>query len=181
MIWEGSNTISGAAGFGVLRLVDAYQPLTWQQHTYRDWFYDGRDRTTLASDSLAVADAGQFPAGTPNITVVEPLDVDGDGDTDLAVGANGLNGLYKNDGAGQYTKVEAGAFDDQAVNTVSLVSFDADGDGDLDLAESNNGAPNAIYINNGAGLFTRLAGGDFGNAGATRHPRSPRRQRRRHQ
>ncbi len=124
MIWEGGNTFSGAAGFGVLRLVDAYQPMTWQQHSYRDWLDNERERTALASDSLAVAATGQFPAGTANITVVAALDVDGDGDVDLAVGANGINGLYKNDGAGSYARVEAGAFDDAAANTVNLAALD---------------------------------------------------------
>ncbi|HSN76473.1 MAG TPA: sugar-binding protein [Anaerolineae bacterium] len=165
MIWEGGNTFSGAAGFGVLRLVDAYQPASWQQHTYRDWFYNQRDRTAPAGDSLAVAGMGQFPSSTASINVVA-LDVDGDGDVDLAVGTGGINALYKNDGAGSYTRVEAGAFDDTAANTITLVALDLDGDGAPDLAESNNGAANAVYRNNGAGVFSRLAGGDFGSAGA---------------
>ncbi len=165
MIWEGDNTVSGAAGFGVLRLVDAYQPASWQQRTYRDWFHNQHDRTTLAGDSLAVAGMGQFPSSTASINVVM-LDVDGDGDIDLAVGGNGVNALYKNDGAGSYTRVEAGAFDDTAANTITLVVLDMDGDGAPDLAESNDGAANAVYRNDGAGIFSRLAGGDFAAAGA---------------
>ena len=165
MIWEGTDTANGAAGFGVMRLVDAFAPFTWQQHTYRDWHDDARSEAVLTTDFFVPAGTGQFPAGTPNRTVVVPLDVDGDGDVDLAVGADGVNGLYKNDGAGQYTRVEAGAFDDHAFNTRNLLALDVEGDGDLDLAEVNAAAANAVYLNDGTGIFTQVDPGGFGTAG----------------
>jgi hypothetical protein len=55
MIWEGTNTWSGAVGFGILRLVDAFAPFSWQQHTYHDWHGDARSDVMLATDILAPA------------------------------------------------------------------------------------------------------------------------------
>ena len=165
MIWEGADTANDAPGFGILRLVDAYEPFSWQQHTYFDWHGDARSDVVPATDFFAPAGTGQFPAGTPSRTVVVPLDVDGDGDVNLAVGADGVNGLYKNDGAGQFTRVEAGAFDDHAFNTRDLLALDVEGDGDLDLAEVNAGAANAVYLNDGTGIFAQVDPGGFGTAG----------------
>lgn len=48
------------------------------------------------------------------------------------------------------------------------LAFDADGDGDLDLAEGNGGGGaerNALFLNNGAGVFIQSAAGEFGLGG----------------
>ena len=61
-------------------------------------------------------------------------DWDGDGDLDLAVGNNGRQPGYKNDG-GVLTSVWTSV---EAVPTLSVAWGDWDGDGDLDLAAGNN-------------------------------------------
>ena len=45
------------------------------------------------------------------------------------------------------------------------MALDVEGDGDLDLAEVNFGAANAVYLNDGTGIFTQVDPGGFGSAG----------------
>ena len=47
------STTKGMTAICALRLVDAYQPMTWQQHSYRDWLRDTLDRTMLAAGGYA--------------------------------------------------------------------------------------------------------------------------------
>ncbi|HSH01198.1 MAG TPA: VCBS repeat-containing protein, partial [Anaerolineae bacterium] len=78
-------------------------------------------------------------------------DSDGDGDLDLAVGNNGQNELYLNDGKGNFT---LGAFPTDSQDTTSVAWGDIDGDGDLDLAVGNFNQPNQLYRNDNDGNFS---------------------------
>ena len=47
-----------------------------------------------------------------------------------------------------------------------MIAFDVDGDGDVDLAVGNVGnAANALYLNDGAGMFDQAEAGDFDDGG----------------
>lgn len=112
------------------------------------------------------------------------VDLDGDGDQDLAVTAGPGLLLYANDGQGHFTLHETKA---EARGGTSLAAADYDGDGDLDLYvceysdpdsrqqgfpgpvpfhDANNGAPNFLYRNEGGLTFrdaTKAVGLDANN------------------
>ena len=93
---------------------------------------------------------------TDNTRGVAWGDWDGDGDLDLAVGNNGVNRVYENDGLGQ-TGSLAQAWESVDIdNTYSMAWGDWDGDGDLDLAAANFGAADRVYSNDGLGLASSL-------------------------
>ncbi|MEM7309449.1 MAG: VCBS repeat-containing protein [Planctomycetota bacterium] len=106
-----------------------------------------------------VADA--FPELAAASIQVELGDVDGDADLDV-VGFNGLVRLWLNDGAGVF----AGTTGQVPVPTGFAVDgalADLDGDGDLDIAAGLHGgsllaAPDGLYANDGAGVFTDASG-----------------------
>jgi hypothetical protein len=62
-------------------------------------------------------------------------DYDGDADPDLYVLNYGPNALYRNQGGGRFSRIEAGVEDPSW--SVSGAFFDADSDGDLDLYVAN--------------------------------------------
>jgi hypothetical protein len=107
--------------------------------------------------------SGDGPGGPPVFTKTDAFgmgisraaawaDYDGDTDLDLAVGNDGQNYLYTNDGVGSFT--ETAAFG--ALGTRSLMWMDTDGDLDLDLVVGSSGQ-NYIYVNQGGGAFTEVA------------------------
>ncbi|HRZ17224.1 MAG TPA: VCBS repeat-containing protein, partial [Candidatus Hydrogenedentes bacterium] len=76
-----------------------------------------------------------------------PMDVNGDGFMDLAVGNNAIpNELYLNDGRGQFRKVNAGFFGERAVNTCDLTALDVNMDGVPDIVSANVWEPNDMYV-----------------------------------
>ncbi|HEX5051269.1 MAG TPA: VCBS repeat-containing protein [Planctomycetota bacterium] len=98
-----------------------------------------------------------LPAGLLSTSKIVPIDIDGDGDLDLFVSANGMSLLWRNDGNLTFTDVSAnlptnfGYFNDAVV-------ADFDGDGDFDLAASGSalGASyNQMFENQGGGVFTQ--------------------------
>ena len=107
---------------------------------------------------------------------VVSADFDNDGDLDVFF-ANmpsgngsiaGSNALYLNDSSGQFTKLAD--WSDHAGDskkTISAIALDVDNDGDLDLYTVNWGAPNELYINNGAGKMTLEQRGAEGPADDT--------------
>ncbi|MCC6760857.1 MAG: VCBS repeat-containing protein [Chitinophagaceae bacterium] len=97
-------------------------------------------------------------------------DYDNDGDLDLIVTNSNKTGnfLYRNEGAGVFTKITNSpvATDKGASHGCSWA--DIDNDGDLDLYISNDKSYKFLYINDGKGGFTRkndeLVSYDFGNS-----------------
>jgi hypothetical protein len=99
----------------------------------------------------------QFGAGAT--FVVLWADPDNDGDQDMAIGrsSNQQNYLFVNNGNGTFTQTSQFGL----LSTIGLAWADYDLDGDLDMAVGNGilGAvqQNALYINNGNGIYTQQA------------------------
>ena len=128
---------------------------------------------------LSLFDAGDFSDKNGMLSyAINHLDFDRDGDLDLVVGRQQQrNGAFRNDGAGRFSRIDAGDFDDLAGKATDIAVFDADGDGDLDLGVANGDWPyipdaypgtpveptsrNALYLNNGSGLFQLTDAGDL--------------------
>ena len=92
------------------------------------------------------------------------IDIDGDDDLDLFV-ANGnqnnqTNFLYRNEGAGVFTRITEGALVNDVGASIGGTWGDYDNDGDLDVFVSNReGQANFLYRNEGQGAFTRITEG----------------------
>ena len=90
------------------------------------------------------------------------VDLDGDGDLDLVVGAyDGTLRSFANNGAGGFSALTGAAnpFNGIDVGSDSAPSFvDLDGDGDLDLVVGESRGTLRSFANNGAGGFTALTG-----------------------
>ena len=91
-------------------------------------------------------------------------DYDEDGDLDVAV--NGIDGtvnvtsIYRNDGNGTFTALNAG-LTDVAIGSVDWADYDRDGDLDL-LVTGRDGSANPqtiLYRNDGGGNFTEVTAG----------------------
>ncbi|MCB9899493.1 MAG: VCBS repeat-containing protein [Planctomycetes bacterium] len=90
-------------------------------------------------------------------------DVDGDGDVDLLVcnGNDRPNALHLNQGyaqggrLGAFASVQAGDLTSDTKHTYDASFGDVDGDGDLDAIVVNRHQANALYRNDGTGMFTR--------------------------
>ena len=88
-------------------------------------------------------------------------DFDGDGDEDLFLANNGANRLLRNDGGGNYVKLDMvlGGYGDSRAGCWG----DYDDDGDLDLYVVNYGDANVLYRNDD-GAFTDVTDGPLGDA-----------------
>ncbi|MEN7549283.1 FG-GAP-like repeat-containing protein [Rapidithrix thailandica] len=86
------------------------------------------------------------------------VDYDNDNDLDLFVtdyDKNTANLLYENTGNGNFSRIQSGNLVSKSMSTVASSWADYDNDGDLDVALANNiGSQNALYKNEGAGVFT---------------------------
>ena len=96
---------------------------------------------------------------TDATTSIAVGDVNGDEKPDVVFGiGGGANRLHLNlgdPGGDGWDGFSAGASVNAAANaTTAVVLVDVDTDGDLDLIEGNNGQANAVYLNNGHGVFT---------------------------
>ncbi|WP_303720197.1 CRTAC1 family protein, partial [Malonomonas rubra] len=86
-------------------------------------------------------------------------DIDNDGDLDLFVSNYvGRNGLYLNDGTGKFTDVSEQVKNKQQGWGKGPAFGDIDHDGDLDLYEGDCKLANQLYLNDGKGMFTDIAG-----------------------
>lgn len=66
------------------------------------------------------------------------------------------NYLFRNSGSQAFARVTSGVLVSDLAHSVSSSWADIDNDGDLDVLIANNtGKPNALYLNDGAGGFTR--------------------------
>ncbi|MCA8950943.1 MAG: VCBS repeat-containing protein [Planctomycetes bacterium] len=81
-------------------------------------------------------------------------DLDGDGDTDLIIGAAaGATRLLINDGAAHFTAAPTTALPDTGIAVTAVGLGDVDGDGDLDLVEGNSSERALLFLNDGTGNF----------------------------
>ncbi len=85
-------------------------------------------------------------------------DMDLDGDVDLFVTNenNQKENIYRNDGAGVFTKLTTGPLLNDAGNTNSGSWADFDNDGDLDVFLANDQGFNGLFRNDGSFNFTKL-------------------------
>jgi hypothetical protein len=99
-------------------------------------------------------DSGQS-LGKEDSYAVALGDVDGDGDLDLFVANSGPNKVWLNMGNGLYYDSEQ-SLGNSLSQSVALGYLDLDGDLDAFVAntESRADAPNEIWLNNGAGIFS---------------------------
>ncbi|MHC5113007.1 MAG: FG-GAP-like repeat-containing protein [Planctomycetota bacterium] len=128
---------------------------------------EGPDRVaTLINDGSGVYSAGPsaFLGSSSSPQDLVAGDLDGDGDTDLAVAVRDPSGavlIMVNSGAGTFTAGGSFAVGDRPRG---LSIGDIDGDGDLDLACANRDDGTAsVLTNNGSGSFsvqTTAAGGE---------------------
>ncbi|GAA5024895.1 hypothetical protein GCM10011506_08840 [Marivirga lumbricoides] len=90
-------------------------------------------------------------------------DIDGDLDIDLLISGDNRNSkckatLYKNDGAGHFTKVENTPFIGVQLGSIKFVDVDGDADQDVLIAgmDYDELAVTELYANDGQGNFTKM-------------------------
>ncbi len=94
-----------------------------------------------------------LPPGTDLTYTIVHGDLDGDGDTDVVVGARDRLRFYRNEGDGRFTDTTASTL--PAIwDATGLGVADVDGDGDLDLAVAHSGGRLHLLRNGGNGNFT---------------------------
>jgi hypothetical protein len=115
--------------------------------------------------------SGDIATDDPNSEGCAWGDYDNDGDLDLfvAVGLNGNDLLYQNNGDGTFTKVTSGSLVTSGGSSRGCAWGDYDNDGYIDLFISNEqGQNNFLFHNNGDGTFAKVASGkivtDGGNS-----------------
>lgn len=108
----------------------------------------------------------QLPSAAEDTQGVCLLDIDGDGDLDLAIANRSfffgvsVNRLYINDGQGTFQDVTASHLPPGLYGATAVAAGDVDGDGDQDLVlvDFGNYGPGALagrlYINDGTGTYT---------------------------
>jgi hypothetical protein len=98
-------------------------------------------------------------------------DFDNDGDLDLFVACAGQpSRLYRNEGAGIFTRVAAGELTADIGDSLGAAWADYDNDGYLDLLVTNLGfLGNWLYRNNGDGTFARITDGSVAHDLAHSH------------
>lgn len=112
------------------------------------------------------------PLEALNTSSVRFIDVENDGDKDVILCGQFNTApftpnvyatkLYRNNGSGVFTIDTASAFVGSSSGSLSVA--DSDNDGDLDIlinGASSQGLITKLYTNNGAGLFTEVAGTNF--------------------
>lgn len=140
----------------------------------KDVIMNGYDLTSSPFSTLYLNDgSGVFSEamGTPFEAVwdgsVEFIDIENDNDLDVIMTGRDTNGnpsttLYTNDGTGIFNQVANTNLDNCKGSDVKVADMDNDGDIDILLSgESNNGIITKLYLNDGMGAFTELAGTPF--------------------
>lgn len=122
--------------------------------TFRNRLYKN-----LGSGTFARVDSGAvyLDLNKPS-RCVNWVDIDGDRDMDLFVTTEGGQNeiMYKNNGAGYFTKVLGVPPVMNGGETWSSSWGDYDNDGDFDLFVTNHGAKNSLFRNDGNFTFTKI-------------------------
>ena len=85
------------------------------------------------------------------------VDYDNDGNLDLFLCIDGGNQrMYHNNGGGTFSLLTTASFYNDNSSYISCSWSDYDNDGDPDLFLANNSGHNALYRNDGAGVFTKI-------------------------
>lgn len=115
-----------------------------------------------------------LPAAESSVIALAIVDLNGDGDRDLVVGAHGTpSQLYLNPGAaGSWEGVSALALPGTGEQLQSLGLGDVDADGDLDLVAGNSAQPDRLYLSTLTERRAHLVGGPRAVMGAVL-PRLP--------
>lgn len=96
------------------------------------------------------------------IAALVALDIDQDGDEDLAAASSGAKAMYRNNGPGVLSLFDAGDFSDKnGTLSYAINHLDFDRDGDLDLVVGRQQQRNGAFRNDGGGRFSRIDAGDF--------------------
>jgi hypothetical protein len=116
---------------------------------------------------VRVKDAG-IEGDSANAGAVLWADIDDDGDQDLFAAYSDIlrrnnippartewSQLYRNDGNWKFVRTEGQAFGDSAYSAIMAALGDIDNDRDLDLFLGHFGGRDAIFLNDGAGHFTK--------------------------
>ena len=94
-------------------------------------------------------------------------DIDDDGMLDIFVTNEGTTNtnenLYRNDGAGIFTRITTGDLLNNGGKTMSSSWADYDNDGDLDVYLANDQSNNALFRNDGNLVFTKMAADPVSN------------------
>jgi hypothetical protein len=131
--------------------------VTWYDSTSMFYINNGGGNFSLAAGNIIVTDRGFSETCSWG-------DYDNDGLVDLIItnsdGISHHNRLYKNTGAGNFTRIDSGAvYNDINRSSRGVNWVDIDGDRKLDLYITNEANQNNLmYKNNGAGYFTKING-----------------------
>ncbi|MEM7200943.1 MAG: VCBS repeat-containing protein [Planctomycetota bacterium] len=129
--------------------LDAYVANTHGGSGVEDLLYrnDGGGRFTNIS-------AGSLPVRSVASLAVALVDIEGDGDLDIAVATESQTLLYRNGGGGVFADATSNLPVDTGISS-SIVAGDVDGDGDPDLLIGNEHpiGQNRLYLNDGQGVF----------------------------
>jgi len=109
---------------------------------------EGNWRFTDVTEASGLCDTGHGLAVTVG-------DYDNDGDRDVYLNNFGPNALYRNNGDGTFTDISLVSGIAQTPGSgMGTVCADYDQDGDTDIFVANDNAPDFLFANDGAGLFT---------------------------
>jgi len=125
----------------------------------RNYLYRNNGDSTFSS-----IDAGSLTSDVRVSAACAWADYDLDGDVDVFVGNlnNQNNGLYRNDGGNNFTRISSGDIVTNGGNSIGCSWGDYNNDGYPDLFVANfNNQGNFLYQNNGDGTFTRITNGDI--------------------
>ncbi len=125
----------------------------------------------LGGTNFAQVTSSTVLAGGPETYHCAWVDYDGDGHLDLyVVNLGGFSALYRNNGNGTFTKNTAATIANVSASWIGSAWGDYNNDGRPDVfMAAANGQPDALYRNDGNGVFTSTGTGSMvsDNGGAT--------------
>lgn len=118
------------------------------------------------NNTFAQVTTGDMVTDTFASRSVNWTDIDNDGDLDLFVtNEYGQHeNIYRNDGAGAFTKITTGDLLNNGGNTMSSSWADYDNDGDMDVFLANDQGDNALFRNEGSFNFTKIISDTVSNS-----------------